>query len=219
MKRSHHILILINLAVLASFGWVFVARANYEFVFYVGVVGFFLIVVATTLRRFEYTTATLVGLTVWSAMHMAGGGIAVGTGEDGGPGRLYDVILWPLSDTLPILRYDQLVHVWGFGASTLVMFCLLRGSLRRPGDPEGRRLTPHPYALGLVLVMAGLGVGAFNEIVEFVVAGIVGSNGVGGYLNTSLDLVADLIGALLGVAYIRFRYWAPRNRLTNTPTP
>ncbi len=61
-------------------------------------------------------------------------------------------------------------------------------------------------ALSIVIVMAGLGVGAWNEIVEFFVAEIISASGVGGYLNTSLDLVADLIGAILGLLYIRWRY-------------
>ncbi len=54
--------------------------------------------------------------------------------------------------------------------------------------------------------MAGLGVGAFNEILEFVVSTAIPEAGVGGYLNTSLDLSADLIGTLLGLIYIRYRY-------------
>jgi hypothetical protein len=45
--------------------------------------------------------------------------------------------------------------------------------------------------------MAGLGIGAFNEVMEFVVSFYVPSNKVGGYQNNSLDLVADLVGALL----------------------
>ena len=61
-------------------------------------------------------------------------------------------------------------------------------------------------ALGIVLVMAGLGMGALNEILEFVVSISVPQSGVGGFINTSLDLCADLIGAVLGLLYIRLRY-------------
>ena len=58
-------------------------------------------------------------------------------------------------------------------------------------------------ALSVVVVMAGLGVGALNEIVEFAATVVMPETGVGGYINTSLDLVADLIGALAALIYIR----------------
>jgi len=54
--------------------------------------------------------------------------------------------------------------------------------------------------------MAGLGVGALNEIIEFIIAQIVPETGVGGYLNTSLDLVSNLIGAILAMLYIKYGY-------------
>ena len=94
--------------------------------------------------------------------------------------------------------YNQLVHICGFGASTLVVYSLLAGLLKRPVE--------NPISLGIVLVMGGLGMGALNEILEFVVSIFVPQSGVGGYINTSLDLCADLIGAILALLYIRLRY-------------
>ena len=44
-----------------------------------------------------------------------------------------------------------------------------------------------------------------HEIVEFNVTVFVPETGVGGFINTSLDLVADLIGAILAMIYIRIR--------------
>ncbi|NQU39897.1 MAG: DUF2238 domain-containing protein [Lentisphaerae bacterium] len=192
MKKEHTVLALINLALLVGFGGLFLARQNYEFIIYVGVIIFFFCLVGISIKKVNYTLASLVGLTVWAAMHLAGGGLMVGGG------RLYDVILIRLSATYPIWRYDQLVHVWGFGASTLVMFSLLSGLLKKPAG--------NPVAVGIVLVMAGLGVGALNEILEFVVSLSVPQSGVGGYINTSLDLCADLVGSVLGLLYIRLRY-------------
>ena len=182
----------INLAFVAGFGMFYLVRQNYEFIIYVGVIMFFICLVGATLKKVDYTLGSLVGLTVWAALHMAGGGIAVGEG------RLYDLILIPLSKNYPVLRYDQLVHMWGFGASTLVIYSLLKRPLAKP--------TEHSIALSIVLVMGGLGVGALNEILEFVVSSFVPESGVGGYLNTSLDLCADLIGAILGLGYVRWRY-------------
>jgi putative membrane protein len=193
MKKQHLLLLLVNLALILGFGAIYIARMNYEFVIYVSVIIFFLILIGLTLRKVDYTLGALVGLTVWSALHLAGGIVPVGDG------RLYDIILIPLSNSLPILRYDQFVHIWGFGASTLVIYCLLSRSIRKPIE--------HPVALGIVIVMGGLGIGAFNEIVEFAVTLVVPESGVGGYMNTSLDLCADLAGAVLGLVYVRVRYW------------
>jgi putative membrane protein len=79
-----------------------------------------------------------------------------------------------------------------------VVFSLLAGTLKKPAE--------NPIALGIVLVMAGLGMGALNEILEFAVSIWVPQSGVGGYVNTSLDLCANLIGAILALVYIRLRY-------------
>jgi hypothetical protein len=192
MKKEHIILLVINILLLAGFGTTFLVRLNYEFIIYVGVIIFFLGLIGLTIKKVDYTLASLVGLTAWSGLHLAGGGIACGEG------RLYDVMLVRLSNVYPVLRYDQMVHVWGFGASTLVMYCLLRRVLAGPVE--------HPVVLSIVLVMAGLGVGGLNEILEFVVSACVPESGVGGYLNTSLDLCADLVGAVLALMYIRWRY-------------
>jgi hypothetical protein len=191
MKKEHLILGVINAVYLAGFAWRFLAQQNFEFVIYVGVVVAALVWIGLTLKRVTYSLSTLIGLTVWGLMHMAGGGVPVGAG------RLYDVMLLPLSQSLPILRYDQVVHLWGFGVCTLLCYDLLMPQLNNRGRV--------PFSLGLVLVMAGLGFGAFNEILEFLVMCAVPKAGVGGYTNTSLDLCSNLIGALLASIWIRVR--------------
>ncbi|MFA5424678.1 MAG: DUF2238 domain-containing protein [Phycisphaerae bacterium] len=182
-------ILIINLIALVLFSVHFLANANYEFVLYVGVITFFLIVLVLTNSKVYYPNGLLWALTVWALLHLSGGALYL-NGE-----RLYDIILIPLSDKLPIFRYDQLVHIFGFGAATALMFYVLKPLLR----PGIERFT----ALTIVITAAGLGIGALNEIVEFITSVIVPESGVGGYLNTSLDLVADLIGAILAVGVIR----------------
>jgi putative membrane protein len=177
------------LAVLIPFTVGFALRRNYEFLLYIGVIVFFLVVIALTNDRVRYPLSILWGLVVWAIMHLAGGGIRVGDGV------LYGVILLPLSNTLPILRYDQVVHIIGFGVATLLMYHLIAPLLRT----DIKRWT----ALSIVIVMAGLGVGALNEIVEFIATVLVPETGVGGYQNTALDLVSDLIGAILATGHLR----------------
>jgi len=192
IKTSHIVLLIINITLLLTFGTVFVLRKNFEFAIYVGVIVACLALVTLTFWRVAYSIATLWGLTIWSIMHMAGGGIYI-NGV-----RLYDIIIITLSQTYPILRYDQVVHTFGFAAATLTMFDLLRLLLK---ENLNRFI-----ALSVVVIMAGLGVGALNEIVEALVSAIIPSSGVGGYLNTSLDLIADLIGAIIAMAFIKLRY-------------
>jgi hypothetical protein len=192
MDKKHIILLAINLAFLIGFGFSFLMNLNYEFLVYVGVIIFFLVLIGLSLRKVDYTFGTLVGLTLWSALHLAGGGIYIG--EE----RLYDIILFRISDKYPIWRYDQLVHIWGFGASTLLGFSLLRKLLVKPVKAS--------VPLSIILIMTGLGFGALNEILEFIVSQAVPESGVGGYINTSLDLCSNLIGAILALIYIKIRY-------------
>lgn len=192
IRPAHIVLLIINIGLLAVFGTIFLLRRNYEFVIYVGVIVVCLALICLTLFGVWYSALTLLGLTIWSLMHMAGGAVYI-NGV-----RLYDIILIPLSTTYPILRYDQVVHIFGFAAATLIMFDLLRPLLKE--NLQGY------VALSVVVIMAGLGVGAFNEIVEALVAAVIPQSGVGGYVNTALDLISDLIGAALAMAFIKWQY-------------
>lgn len=189
-------MLIINIALLIAFGTVLLVKKNYEFVIYAGVIVVCLAFICVSFSKVWYSVVTLVGLTIWSLLHMAGGGVYI-NGV-----RLYNIILFPLSGKYPILRYDQVVHIFGFAAATLVMFDLLRPLLKE--NLRGY------VSLSIVVVMAGLGVGGFNEIVEAVVAATVPQSGVGGYINTALDLIADLIGAVLAVAFINWRHLSRR---------
>ena len=189
IRRKLLPLLFVNLAILGVFTYLFLSRQNYEFLIYVGVVVFFLILIMLSDRRVMYPLDALWGLSTWAFMHMGGGGIFInGT-------KLYEIILLPISSEYSIFRYDQLVHIFGFGVATYVMYVLLK-PLLRSGDIGWMRL-------GIVVVMAGLGVGALNEIIEFALTVMLPETGVGGYINTSLDLVADFIGGLLALLYIK----------------
>ncbi|MBN2018972.1 MAG: DUF2238 domain-containing protein [Sedimentisphaerales bacterium] len=192
ITAGHIVLLAINIVMLIAFGAVFLMRKNYEFMIYVGAIIACLTIIGVSFFKVGYSFATLIGLTIWSFMHMAGGSVFI-NGV-----LLYEMILIPASQKYPIFRYDQLVHIFGFASATLVMYDVLRPLLREN--------LQHYIALSVVVVMAGLGVGAFNEIVEALVAATVPESGVGDYVNTALDLIADLIGAILAMAFIKLRY-------------
>ncbi len=188
--RKGQLPILISiLCALVVFSAHFVTRKNYEFIIYVGVIIVFLVILIVTNEKVYIPNSVLWGLVIWAVMHMAGGSVHInGT-------LLYKMMIISLSERYPVFRFDQLVHIVGFGVATIAVFYLLKPLLR----PDVRGW----IRLSVVLVAAGLGVGAFNEIVEFIVSSSVPESNVGGYLNTCLDSVSDLIGAVLATVVIR----------------
>ena len=191
LKKGQLPILIVNAIALCAFTILFLSRESYEFILYIAVIVFFLALILATNRKVDYPNSVLWGLTAWALLHMSGGGLYIGGV------KLYEIILIPLSDEYQIFRYDQFVHIVGFGVATLVMYFLIKPLLR----PDLDRFV----ALSIVVVMAGLGVGALNEIVEFAATVIVPETGVGGYTNTSLDLVSDLVGAILALVIIRVR--------------
>jgi uncharacterized membrane protein YwaF len=188
IRKGQPLILAFNVAVLSIFSVVFMSRGNYEFLTYVGVTIFFMALIILTNRKVYYPNFMLWILSFWSLAHMCGGGILL----DGR--KLYEFILLDVvKEPYPIFRYDQFVHITGFAGATLAMYYLLKPHLKQD----------HPWiALSVVVVMAGLGVGALNEIVEFLVSLIIGDTGVGGYINTSLDLVSDLVGAIIAMTAV-----------------
>jgi hypothetical protein len=123
---------------------------------------------------------------------MLGGGLII-NGD-----VLYAKILIPIIGTpYYIFRYDQFVHIFGFAIATLLMFVLLKPLIKFPIKKWA--------SISILIIMVGLGLGALNEIIEFIVTVLIPETGVGGFINSSLDLVSDLIGAIIAMAYIVFK--------------
>ncbi len=191
LKKGQLLIFILSLIYVLIFSLLFIFRKNYEFIIYVVVVIFFFGLILFTNKKVNYPNSVLWGLSLWGLLHMSGGGILFKDGS-----RLYELMLISISETYSILKYDQFVHIVGFFVATLVAFVLLKPLLR-----PIKKWT----ALSIVIIMAGLGFGALNEIVEFSATIIVPSTGVGGFVNTSLDLIANLIGAILAMIWIRFK--------------
>ena len=54
----------------------------------------------------------------------------------------------------------------------------------------------------VVTILAASSIGAINEIIEFFAVVVLDTDGVGGYINTAIDLVANLLGAIVGTIYM-----------------
>jgi len=65
-----------------------------------------------------------------------------------------------------------------------------------------RRKFPQTPLTLLVAMLVVMGLGAFVEIVEFLVVMTIPNNGVGLYVNNLSDMVANFVGALLTVTLI-----------------
>ena len=62
----------------------------------------------------------------------------------------------------------------------------------------------HKKSLIFFAVLASLGIGLLNEILEFTMVVFADAgDAVGGYYNTALDLVFNFIGAVLGVWFVK----------------
>jgi len=168
--------------------------SNYEFLLYIGVVVLMMGVVWVVHGRVALTSGALWCLSIWGLAHMAGGLVVVpeswpvmGTNR-----VLYS--LWLIPDRL---KYDHVVHAYGFGVTTWVCWQGLRAAL----GGRHQRVRPTP-GLMLLCAAAGLGFGALNEVIEFAATLLVPETNVGGYLNTGWDLVANLFGATVAVTAI-----------------
>ena len=187
IKKSQIPILITNIIYLIIFLFYYIRKLNYEFIIYVAVILFFLGLIIATNKKVNYPDFTLWGMTLWGFMHMAGGSIRINSEI------LYKLILIPINTNL--FRYDQLVHIIGFCVATLIMYHIIKPHLK----------TDKWVAVSIVIIMAGLGVGALNEIIEFIAVLLIPETNVGGYINTSLDLVADLIGAVIAMVIIRVK--------------
>lgn len=179
----------VTLAYIAAFSVWFLGRGNWEFLIYIATMAVLIGLIGANLRRAEFPPAMLWALSLWGFLHMAGGGVPVGGGV------LYGAVLVPLTadgaNELTLVKYDQIVHAYGFGVTAWV----LRHLMIRHFPATFGTWTAAAYP-----ALAAMGLGAVNEMIEFTAVLATPETGVGGYANTLLDLVFNALGAVLAVA-------------------
>ena len=179
----------VTAAYVAGFTAWFFAIGNYEFIVYVVTMAGLIALVGLNLARAAFPPAMLWALSFWGLLHMAGGGVPVGESV------LYSLPLLPVIETeyYVILKYDQMVHAYGFGVTAWLLWHLMTRHF-----PATRG-----SATALVYPLFGaMGLGALNEMIEFTAVLLVPETNVGGYYNTALDLVFNALGAGVAVALI-----------------
>jgi len=174
-----------NILYVGAFGFYAVAKENYEFLFYVSIVIFFVALLLIKQKKLGLSIPVLWGLSFWGLLHMMGGNVPI----DGSV--LYNFQLIPI-----VLKYDQFVHLFGFATATVVGYQLLKPNLKEKVNWT---------TVSVLIIMIGLGIGALNEILEFIAVLTMPHTNVGGYYNTLWDLVFDLFGAILAIFYINWK--------------
>lgn len=174
-----------------------VLTGNAEFLFYIAVMLVLVGIVMAVHRKVGFTAPLLWALNVWGMLHMAGGLVPVPES-------------WPINGTIRVLyswwivperlKYDQVVHAYGFGTTTWACWQALAAALAtRTGQPRGR-IVPTGGLLTLC-ALGAMGCGALNEVVEFAATLMTDTN-VGGYVNTGWDLVSNMTGAVLAAVML-----------------
>lgn len=171
---------------------------NREFLFYIVTMLVLIAVVLLIHKRMPLRATQLWALSLWGLAHMCGGLLPIPENWpiDGGQRVLYS--LWLVPD---LLKYDQLVHAYGFAITTWLCWHGLCQHLRtRSNEPV------FPSVGLLTLATAGgMGFGALNEVIEFIAVLTIPHTNVGGYENTGWDLIFNLIGCLIAAVVIRCR--------------
>ena len=188
LSRAQAPFLILIVLILIGFGFAYFTPTNYELMAHLGMIIGFTILVLATNKKVRYPPVILSGLTAWAFLHLAGSNVIVGGSA------LYDRVIFPVASSLPIIRYDQIVHAIGFGFATGLIYHIIA-----PRLPDGAR---NSAIILLVIALAGLGIGAINEMVEFITIAIFPTADIGGYENTLLDLFGDFVGAILAVIII-----------------
>jgi len=169
-----------------------VMTRNFEFVFYIASMIVIIAAIAWGHSRIGFGPGVLWCLAAWGFLHMVGGLAPVPASWPihGNIRVLYS--WWLIPD---VLKYDHVVHAFGFGATTGACW----QGLRRIA---GHELRPS-FGTLLLCVMAAQGFGALNEMIEFAATLTLPETNVGGYRNTGWDLVSNLAGAIIAALLIR----------------
>ena len=171
----------------------FLLQENFEFLFYIAtmlIIGS--IIYISMLKGIEYSKTTLVLLLTWGFLHMLGG-IEMSNGNIIYTFVFYEFIQEPFS----ILKYDQVVHILGFGSAAFAVFDILKSKMQISSVSNG--------AILFIIIFTAMGLGTLNEMIEFI-ATLYFENDVGGYENTLIDLFSNFIGIAIASLYLYIRY-------------
>src|SRR3989344_1404933 len=212
MNRGHWLILAFNALYLLIFAIYYISIQNYEFLVYILVIVILGLILGINLRKshfdvkvFELNRNTLniqkskkknQGLfdnlvlwllSIWGLLHMIGGGVKI-AGTKVYALRLIDIV--NNGGDFYILKMDQLIHFYGFFVAAILVYQLLMAT--------GSNASKSPKLMVFLAWIGSMGLGALNEVVEFIAFISLAQTGVGDMYNTGLDLIFNLAGALVG---------------------
>ncbi len=161
---------------------------NYEFLLYAITAIILIVILYKTDQYFKYKQLGLWLFNIWLILHILGG-LASYQGV-----RFYDLILLDLvGEPYHVLKYDQFVHFYCYVVMSILMWSVIHKIMK----PNASNIV-----ICVITILAASSLGAINEIIEFFAVVATGTQGVGGYINTAIDLVANLLGAVVGTLFM-----------------
>lgn len=172
-------------------GFYFSAVGNTEFLGYAAILMVLLIVGGCVLTHQCVPSWLLLMLSLVGLFHLLGAAVQV-NGD-----VLYNYVPFPVENPtgLTFIKVDQIVHTYGTMVAALLMYYFLK-----------RDTSFHWLGIAVFTVFAAMGIGALNEILEFIAKMTVPDTDVGGYYNTAVDLCMNAFGGILGTV-LAFTFW------------
>jgi uncharacterized membrane protein YjdF len=195
MEKQNHFKrlwpVYLSLLVLLGFTSYFLFKSNFEFLVYTVSIGIIIWLIGYSDNFFSYPTVAKLGFSIWLFFHLLGGSLMI-NGI-----RLYDSILIPiLGEPMNILKYDQVMHFICYAVFAIFVYAIINKTFLLRESKYSRAVS------FFVIVLVAEGIGAVNEIIELSTVIFFNSTGVGDYMNNALDLVFNILGAILGTAII-----------------
>ena len=180
-----------TVAYTAAAGLYFSAIGNSEFLGYIAVIVFLVVLGGCVLTHQCVPSWLLMLLSFVGLLHLLGAAVPV-NGD-----ILYNYVPLPVENPsgLTFIKFDQIVHTYGTLVAALLMYYFLR-----------RDTSFHWLGIAVFSILGASGIGALNEIIEFLAKMTVPDTDVGGYYNTAVDLCVNLFGAVLGTVGA-FLFW------------
>ncbi|MBW2993083.1 DUF2238 domain-containing protein [Candidatus Woesearchaeota archaeon] len=187
-KKELWILSLMFLAYSVIFFVMSIKNNNYEYIYYNLIMIICFVALLIFYKKMHLKISMVAGLLIMGFLHLAGGNIIV-NGL-----KLYQASLF-------VIPYDKIVHVFGSFVVTIIAYNLILPILSR------KHIEKKIFFIGFFVFIAGVGIGALAEVVEFIATIIVKHNIVGDYANNAADLIANSIGAIIAaiVSSIHFK--------------
>ena len=158
---------------------------NYEFVYYSVLLIPLIFVIYKVHKRIHLNFLMFVLVAVFFTLHLLGGLLHI-SGS-----RLYDLVFFDL------VTYDNLIHFFGSFILVFVSYNLVHKEI-----PINRLSL---FTWGALLVLMSLGFGVIAEFVEFSSVLLFNAPAAArDYFNNSMDLIINLIGAIVASGIIIF---------------